>query len=69
MPAPDLIFGKVRYTSGPAELAPVLANLARPPTLAPCLRPDVDPFVAIALEGAIARITIDDDPVVLAIEQ
>ena len=69
MPAPDLIFGKVRYTSGPAELAPVLADLAHPPTLAPGLRPDIDPFVAVALERATAGIAGDDDPAVLAADQ
>ena len=42
MPVPDLIVG-------PAELAPVLADFAHPPTLAPGLRPDIDPFVAVAL--------------------
>ena len=62
MPVPDLIVG-------PAELAPVLANLARPPTLAPGLRPDIDPFVAVALEHATAGIAGDDDPAVLAADQ
>ena len=69
MPAPDLIFGKVRYTHGPAELTPVLADLAHPPTLAPGLRRDIDPFVAVALERATAGIAGDDDPTVLAADQ
>ena len=69
MPAPDLIVGKVRYTHEPAELAPVLADLAHPPTLAPGLRSDIDQFVAVALERATAGIAGDDDPVVLAVDQ
>ena len=69
MPAPDLIVGKARYTHGPAELAPVLADLAHPPTLAPGLRSDIDQFVAVALERATAGIAGDDDPAVLATDQ
>jgi len=37
------------------ELMPVLADLACPPTLATGSRPDIDPFVAVALQEATAR--------------
>jgi hypothetical protein len=69
MPVPNLIVGKLRCAHLPAELVPVPADFARPPTLAPGLRPDIDQFVAVALERAIAGITVDDDPVVPAVDQ
>jgi hypothetical protein len=69
MPVPDLIVRKLTCAHLPAKLVPVLADLAHPPTLVPGLRPDIDPFVAVALERAIAGITVDDDPVVLAVDQ
>ena len=66
MPAPDLIVGKLRYAHLPAELVPVPADFARAPTLAPGLRPDIDPLVAVALREATAGIAGNDDPAVLA---
>ena len=68
MPVPDLIVGKLRCAQLPAELAPLLVDLARPPTLATSLRPDIDPNVAVALQEATAPIAGDDDPAVLAVD-
>jgi hypothetical protein len=61
MPVPDLIVGKLRCAQLPAKLAPLLADLARPPTRATGSRPDIDPFVAVALKETTARIAGDDD--------
>ena len=66
MPVPDLIVGKLRCAQLPAELAPLLADLARPPTRATGSRPGIDPFVAVALQETTARVAGDDDPAGLA---
>jgi hypothetical protein len=66
MPAPDLIVGKLRCAHLPAELAPVLADLAHPPTVTLGLQPELRPTFAIALREAAAGIAGDDDPAVLA---
>jgi hypothetical protein len=68
MPVPDLIVGKLRYAHLAAELAPVLADLARLPTFLTSSRPDIDPFVAVALQEATAPIAGDDDPAVMAVD-
>ena len=63
-----LIFGKLGCAQHPAELIPILADLASPPTLATGSRPEIDPFVAVALQQATAGIADDDDPAVLAVD-
>ena len=68
MPAPDLIITKLRCAHLAAELAPVLADLARLPTVTLGLRPDLYPLVAVALRKATAGIAGDDDPAVLAVD-
>ena len=68
MPVPDLIAGELRCAQLPAELAPVLADLARLPALAFSWRPDIDPIVAVALRDVTTRIAGEDDPAGLAVD-
>ena len=65
---PELIVGNLRCARLAAELRPVLADLARQPTVALGSQPDLHPLVAVGLRKATAGIADDDDPSVLAVD-